>query len=166
VVSWYDPAILSREVAELSGRDFLQAIADERLPNPPIASVIGARLDLVGDGEVRFRCRPDESAYNTLGMMNGGLLCALLDLAAGAAVHSLLPAGIGLASVEIKVSFLAALRARDADIQIAGTALRVGGRVGFAEAHARDSDGELVGHATSSIAILRPGRDRAAPPRV
>jgi uncharacterized protein (TIGR00369 family) len=149
-------------VAGLSGRDFLQAIADERLPNPPMASILGARLDLVGDGEVRFRYRPDESTYNTLGMVQGGLLCTLLDFAAAAAVHSLLPAGVGLASLEIKVSYLAALRAGHDEIQIAGTALRVGGRVAFAEAHARDGDGdgELLGHATSSIAIVRPGRDR------
>jgi hypothetical protein len=33
---------------------------------------------------------------------------------------------------------------------------RGGGGVAFAEAHARDRDGELLGHATTSIAVLRP----------
>jgi acyl-coenzyme A thioesterase PaaI-like protein len=40
-------------------------------------------------------------------------------------------------------------------LAVHGQGLRVGGRVAFAEAHARNANGELVGHATSSIAVLR-----------
>jgi uncharacterized protein (TIGR00369 family) len=89
-------------------------------------------------------------------MVHGGLLCTLLDTAAGCAVHSLLPAGAGFSSIEIKVSFLKALRADGAEIEVRGQALKVGRRVAFAEAHARDQTGELVGHATTSLAINRP----------
>jgi acyl-coenzyme A thioesterase PaaI-like protein len=38
-------------------------------------------------------------------------------------------------------------------MEVLGRALRVGRRVGFAEAHARDANGALVGHATMSIAV-------------
>jgi uncharacterized protein (TIGR00369 family) len=157
-VVWYDPAVLAGAAAGVSGRDFLQAIVDGQLPDPPIAKLVGARLEFVGDGEVRFRCTPDESAYNTIGTIHGGLLCTLLDGAAAAAVHSRLPAGVGLSSVEIKVSFLKPLQAGSGDICVSGQALRVGRRLGFAEAHAHDRDGALVGHATSSIAVLRSRR--------
>lgn len=155
-VAWSDPAILGAAGAGLTGREFLQAIADGRLPEPPMAKLIGARLAFVGDGEVRFLCAPDESAYNPLGMIHGGLLCTLLDFAAGAAVQTLLPAGVAFSSIEIKVSYLKTLRAGAGDIEVHGKTLRLGGRVGFAEAHARNGDGELVGHATSTIAVLRP----------
>jgi uncharacterized protein (TIGR00369 family) len=155
-VTWYAPASLGAAVAALSGRDLLQAIADGRLPAPPMANLVGARLAFVGDGQVRFRCTPDESAYNTLGVIHGGLLCTLLDFAAGAAVHSLLPAGVGLSSIEIKVSYLKALRVGTGDIVVHGEVLRLGRRIAFAEAHARNRAGELVGQATSSIAVLRP----------
>jgi uncharacterized protein (TIGR00369 family) len=155
-VTWYDPAILAAAGGELTGREVLQAIADGRLPEPPMANLIGARLAYVGDGEVRFLCAPDESTYNPLGMIHGGLLCTLLDFAAGAAVQTLLPAGVGFSSIEIKVSYLKALRAGAGDIEVHGKTLRLGGQVGFAEAHARNGDGELVGHATSAIAVLRP----------
>jgi acyl-coenzyme A thioesterase PaaI-like protein len=37
-----------------------------------------------------------------------------------------------------------------------GRALNVGRRVSFAEAHARNQSGELIGHATTSLAINRP----------
>jgi uncharacterized protein (TIGR00369 family) len=139
--------------AALGGREFLEAIRDGRLPPPPMATLIGAELVSVGEGDVSFRCVPDESTYNPLGMVHGGLLCTLLDSAAGCAVHTLLPAGSGYASIEIKVSFLKSLRAGAGAIEVHGRALRVGRRIAFAEAHARDRSGELVGHATTSLAI-------------
>jgi uncharacterized protein (TIGR00369 family) len=161
-VSWYDPAALGAAAAKLPGRQFLQAIAEGRLPEPPMAILVGARLVSVGDGEVRFLWTPDESVYNALGTVHGGLLCTLLDFAAGTAVHSPLPAGVGLSSIEIKVSYLRRLRADAGVIEIHGHVLRAGGRVAFAEAHAHDASGELVAHASSSIALLTPGRAKPA----
>jgi uncharacterized protein (TIGR00369 family) len=154
-VSWQDPAVLAAAGATLPGRDFPQAIIDGRLPAPPMVVLIGSELVSVGDGEAVFRCTPDESTYNPLGMVHGGLLCTLLDTAAGCAVHTLLPAGAGYASIEIKISFLKPLRASAGEIDLHGQALKVGRRVAFAEAHARDQSGELVGHATTSLALNR-----------
>jgi uncharacterized protein (TIGR00369 family) len=155
-VSWYDPAIPAAAAAEVPGRELLQAIIEGRLPPPPIASLVGGELVSVGDGQALFRITPDESTYNPIGMVHGGLLCTTLDSAAGCAVQTLLPAGVGFSSIEIKVSFLKALRAGDGPLEIHGRALRVGGRIAFAEAHARNGDGGLVGHATTSIALGRP----------
>ncbi len=154
-ISWQDPAALAAAGAELSGREFLEAIVDGRLPPPPIATLIGAELVSLGEGEALFRCGPDESTY-PIGIVHGGFLCTLLDSAAGCAVHTLLPAGTGYGSIEIKVSFLSPLHASSGPIEVCGRALRVGGRVAFAEAHARDENGELVGHATTSLALSRP----------
>jgi uncharacterized protein (TIGR00369 family) len=155
-VSWHDPAAPRAAGAMLPGREFLQAILEGQLPPPPMAALIGSELVSVREGEAVFRCTPDESTYNPLGMVHGGLLCTLLDTAAGCAVHTLLPAGACYASIEIKVSFLKPLRANAGEIEVRGRALKVGRRVAFAEAHARDQGGELVGHATTSLAINRP----------
>ena len=162
-VTWNDPATLAAEAGVLPGREFLQAIIDGRLPPPPIANLTGARLVSVDDGEAVFRCAPDESTYNPIGMVHGGLLCTLLDSAAGCAVHTCLPAGAGYGTIEIKVSFLEPLHADVGEIEVHGHALRVGGRVAFAEAHARDTRGRLVGHATTSIAVIQPSTRKAIP---
>ncbi|MBV8988771.1 MAG: PaaI family thioesterase [Solirubrobacterales bacterium] len=154
-VDSYDPATLASAAAELPGREFLQAIIDGRLPPPPIAGLIGYRLVSVGDGEALLRCTPGESTYSPIGLVHGGVLCTLLDSAAGCAVQTLLPPAAEFSSIEIKVSFLRRLRPEDGEIEVRGRALRAGRRVAFAEAHARDRDGELVGHATSSISVLR-----------
>jgi len=155
-VSWYDPGISARAGASSPGREHLQAIIDGKLPVPPFAALVGARLDSVAEGEALFRCTPDESTYNPGGIVHGGLLCMLLDSACGCSVQSLLPAGVGISSIEIKVSFLCPLRADSGELEVIGKALRVGRQVAFAEAHARNGEGRLVGHATSSIALVRP----------
>jgi hypothetical protein len=72
-ITWYEPATLGASAAKLTGREFTQAVSDGRLPPPPMASLVGAQLDFVGDGEVRFLCVPDESTYNPLGIVHGGL---------------------------------------------------------------------------------------------
>jgi uncharacterized protein (TIGR00369 family) len=153
-VAWYDPAIGRAAAATMPGRELLQAMIDGELPPPPFAALIGAELVSVGDGVALFRCEPDESTYNPLGLVHGGVLCTLLDSAAGCAVHTQLPAGVGFSSIEIKVSFLAP--ANGTTLEIEGRSLRVGRQVAFAEAHARTTGGKLVGHATTSIALMRP----------
>jgi uncharacterized protein (TIGR00369 family) len=153
-VSWHDPVVLTAVGATLPGREFLQAILDRRLPPPLMATLIGAELLSGGEGVVVCHCAPDESTYNPLGIVHGGLLCTPLDTAAGGAVHSLLPAGGGFSSIELKVSFRAPLQTGDR-IEVRGHVLRIGGRVAFAEAHARDGHGQLVGHATTTLAITR-----------
>jgi uncharacterized protein (TIGR00369 family) len=140
----------------MSGTEFLAAVIAGRLSQPPIAHLTGSRLAAIGDGEAWFRCTPDESTYNPLGLVHGGLLCTLLDSAAGCAVHTLLLAGVGYATIEIKVSFLKAIRADVGELEVHGKVLRIGGRVAFAEAHARDPDGTVLGHGTASFAVLRP----------
>jgi uncharacterized protein (TIGR00369 family) len=152
-VLWHDPAIARDAAATMTGREFLQAMVDGRLPPPPFAQLTGAELVSVGDGVVVFRCTPDESTYNPLGLVHGGVVCTLLDSAAGCAVHSQLPAGVGFSSIEIKVSFLSP--ANGATLEIEGRSLRVGRQVAFAEAHARTAAGKLVGHATTSLALVR-----------
>ena len=156
VVSWYDPMISAEAALALPGREFLESLADARLPRPPFAALVGARLHSVGEGEVMFRCTPDESTYNPGGIVHGGLLCMLLDSACGCAVQSLLPGGVAISSIEIKVSFMSALRSDSGELEITGRALRVGRQVAFAEADARSGDGKLVGHATSSLSLMRP----------
>jgi hypothetical protein len=69
------PAALAAAATEPPGREFLQAIIDGRLPPPPIANLFGAELVAFGDGEALFRCTPDASTYNPIGMVHGGLLC-------------------------------------------------------------------------------------------
>jgi uncharacterized protein (TIGR00369 family) len=154
-VTWFSPSEQRRAAAGLSGLEYLQGMIDGRFPPPPVASATGSRLVWVGDGEALFRCAPDGSWLNPLGLVHGGLLCTLMDSAMGVAVQTKTPVSTGYASIELKVSFLRPLPWDGrSEIEARGRALRVGRRVAFAEAHAFDGEGRLVGHATSSLAAV------------
>jgi uncharacterized protein (TIGR00369 family) len=153
-VTWYDPQAIRPQLTGLSGREYLQGMIDGRIPPPPIVEMASSRLVSVGDGEAVFRCRPDESWLNPLGLVHGGLLCTLLDSAMGVAVQSTQPVGRGYATIELKVSFLEPVAFDGSELEAQGRVLRVGRRIAFAEAHAHDAQGTLVGHATSSLASV------------
>jgi uncharacterized protein (TIGR00369 family) len=151
-VSWYDPLTLGTAGQTMSGLELLRAIRAGELPPPPIASLFGSRLGTVEPGEVEFLWTPHESTYNPMGIVHGGVMCTLLDSAAGCAVQSTLPVGIGYFTIEIKVSYLKPLHADRGEVSVVGKTLKVGRRIAFAEAFGRDGSGELVAHATTSLA--------------
>jgi acyl-coenzyme A thioesterase PaaI-like protein len=64
-----------------------------------------------------------------------------------------LPASVGYATIELKVSYLRPLPFDGERVEVRGTVQQIGRRIAFAEAHAYVGD-RLVGHATSSLAAL------------
>jgi uncharacterized protein (TIGR00369 family) len=153
-VRWWDPAIGARAMAGMAGRDYLQAMADGRLPPPPVSDLLGVQLTAIGDGSVEFRCRPDESAYNPIGLVHGGLVCTLLDSVAGCAVHTTLPAGVGYTSLEIKVSYLRPVRLGDGELTATGRVTKPGRRAAFADGEVRDERGRLIATASSTCLVF------------
>ena len=137
----------------MTGREFLQAIADGELPPAPIARRSASVLTRVGDGEVWFAGTPGESVYNPIGAVHGGLVCTLLDSVCGCAVHSTLPAGTGYTSVEIKVNYLRPVKAGD-ELTAHGWVTKPGRRVAFAEGDVRDGQDRLVATASSTLLIM------------
>ena len=61
------------------------------------------------EGYAVFAVEPAEYHYNPIGVVHGGLAATLLDSAMGCAVHSMLPAGAGYTTLEIKVNFIRAM---------------------------------------------------------
>ena len=104
-VEWYDPAITAVAASGMSGLEFLRAIMDGKLPPTPIASLLGMRPVEVEAGRVVFEVTPDESVYNPIGVVHGGLVCTLADTVAACAVHSTLSAGTVYTSIDLNVSY-------------------------------------------------------------
>ena len=153
-VSWYDPMVGAAAMAGMTGRAYLQAMLDGELPPPPISGLMAFSAVSVGDGEVEFACTPDESAYNPIGLVHGGLVCTLLDSVVGCAVHSTLPAGTGYTSLEIKVSYLRPVRQGEGDLRAIGRVTKPGRRAAFAEGEVRDGAGKLVATASSTCLVF------------
>jgi uncharacterized protein (TIGR00369 family) len=153
-ITWHDPLATAELSRTLSGLEFLTGIAEGRFPGPPIGSHFGLRWLSVEHGDVVMAATPDESLYNPIGMVHGGVAATMLDSAVGCAVHSTLPAGTGFSSIELKVNYLRAIHAGQGEIRAHGWVVKSGSRVAFAEGDIRDENGRLLATASSTCLIM------------
>lgn len=120
----------------------LQAIGFDRL----------LHSDPQGLARVRFAPRP-EFAHTDGTIVQGGFITAWLDNAMAFAVAAR-DAGVRLASLELKVSFLE--RVGVAPVEAEARVLRWGGSVAFLEAQLTNAQGEVLARASSTGKLLRP----------
>ena len=152
VVTWADPAGMAGAVG-MTGLEVVSAIAEGRLPSPPIASLVGFdRLD-VREGEVTLTLSPAELHYNPLGTVHGGVISTLLDTVAGCAVHTTLPVGAAYTSLDLAVKFLRPVTVRTGDVTAIGSVVHRGKRTALAQAVLSDAEGTLLATATSTCII-------------
>ena len=153
-VTWHDPLVMANAGAGLSGLEFLRALVDGSLPRPPIANLMGFRLCEVEFGRAVFECQPDESLYNPIGLVHGGLVCTLADSAAGCAVQSTLDAGVAYTSIDLNVVYLRPVTTTSGLLRATGQIIKPGRRVATAGAEVTDGSGKLVATATSSCLVM------------
>ncbi len=155
MVTWEDPTAGVEAAAKMSGLEYLRAIARGELPTAPMADLIGFDFSEIEEGRVVFECTPAEYHYNPIGVVHGGLACTLFDSAMGCAVHTMLPAGVGYTTVELKVNFLRPITLKTGRLLCEGTTIHVGRHIATAEARLLDTSGKLYGHATTTCMIFR-----------
>ncbi len=153
-VTWHDPMITAAGALQRSGLATMEAIRDGVLPPPPIAKLMQMGITALAEGRVEFTCVVDESVYNPIGVVHGGLVCTLLDTVAGCAVHTTLPAGVGYTSIELKVNYLRAVHASSGTLTAIGRVIKPGRRVAFAEGEVLDAAGRSVATASSSLLVF------------
>ena len=153
-VEWYDPMTTAAGAAGLTGLDAMRAIRDGALPPPPIAMLLGMSVHDIAEGRVEFGCAVDESVYNPIGVVHGGLVCTLLDTVVGCAVHTTLPQGVGYTSIELKVNYLRAVHATSGPLRAVGRVVKPGSRVAFAEGEVTDASGRTVATASGSLLVF------------
>ena len=153
-VTWHDPLLTAAGALERSGLETLQAIRDGVLPPAPIGMLMQFDIRSLEEGRVEFGCVLDESVYNPIGLVHGGLVCTLLDTVAGCAVHTTLPAGLAYTSIELKVNYLRAVHASSGPLTAVGTVVKPGRRVAFAEGTVLDAAGRTVATASSSLLVF------------
>lgn len=153
-IEWSDPRMSAEAAATLPGIEFLQAMIDGAIPQPPIMSTLGARLESVGEGQAVFTMTPSESHYNPIGSVHGGVYSTLLDSAAACAVHTLLPAGVGYTSLDLSVRFIGRISVDTGPVRCTGTVTHMGRRTALAEAVLTSRNGKLLATATSNCLIL------------
>jgi uncharacterized protein (TIGR00369 family) len=152
---WEDPRALAGAARGLTGLEFLRKIVSGELPRPPISELMNFGLAELEEGRAVFTAEPAEYHYNPIGVVHGGLAATLLDSAMGCAVHSVLPAGAGYTTLEIKVNYVRALTAETGGVRCEARVIHVGGRTATAEGKVLDAAGKLYAHATTTCIIFR-----------
>ncbi|HEX7745630.1 MAG TPA: PaaI family thioesterase [Micromonosporaceae bacterium] len=152
--SWSDPAANAAQLGRRGGLDLLRAMIAGEVPAPPVMHLLGMGAMTVEEGRVMVELQPQEFHYNPLGGVHGGVLSTLLDTAAGCAVHTTLPAGMGYTSLDLNVKFLRPVSVDSGLLRCAGSVLQRGRRTALAEARLFDAAGRLVAHATSTCLLL------------
>ncbi len=160
-ISWQDPLVGAALAREMSGLDYLGAVAQGRIPRPPVAALLGMDLEHVDAGTVTFSLEVGEHLYNPIGSVHGGIFATLLDSAMGCAVHSTLPAGRAYTTLEFKVNFVKALTVDTPKVTAVGEVISAGRRVATASARLLGPDATLFAHATTTCLIF----DATAPGR-
>ncbi|WP_392673356.1 PaaI family thioesterase [Streptomyces sp. LN785] len=151
---WEDPAVSAAAVGQTTGLEFVREIAAGRLPGAPIAATLDFTLDEAEHGRVVFSLVPGEEHYNPIGSVHGGVYATLLDSAAGCAVQTTLPPGMGYTSLDLTVKFLRPVTVDTGRIRAVGTVISGGRRTALAEARLLDEKDRLLAHATSTCMLL------------
>jgi uncharacterized protein (TIGR00369 family) len=126
-----------------------------RLAASPFHAGLGLTVDGARAGEVRLGFDTKPEHRNLQGLVHGGVLATLADVAMGLAVRTAIPPGRRHVTIEMTVHFLRP--AQPGIVTATGTALRVGSRIAFAEAGLTDAEGRLVARASGTYSVVGEG---------
>ena len=130
--------------------DNKKALAQWR-SSPPFYEHLGLILDALADGRSVIRLPFQKHFGNTRGEMHGGAVAALVDAAMSQAVRSTVDPGVAVATISMTLNYLAPAHG---ELACAGTVVRGGKSIVFAEAEVADGRGKAVCRATATYRVL------------
>ena len=142
------------DIAGKTGKEILQAIIDGRLPQALISQSLTFWIVEVGDGFAAFEGETGPHLLNPMGTVHGGWALTLIDSVAGCAGHSLLPAGVGYATIETKGNFSRPITSDTGRVRAEARAIAQSRQIISSEARLFDRNGRVLAHGTSTIMVL------------
>ena len=132
-----------------------ELLAQMRRFSPPTVALLGMELLAVDPqaGSSRYRMTVTERLCNPMGNLQGGIITTMLDDTA--AISLIVKAGrpIAVPTVEFKVSFFAPAPLGSV-VESVGRCVKLGSRIGFAEADLLDTEGKLLARLSTSVVIV------------
>jgi len=122
-------------------------------PLPPLTHLTGARPIAVGDGTAEATTPASPWLVNSAGVIGGGTLAILADIAFGCAAETRLPPATPYTTAELSLTFLRPTPI-GAELHAHGQAIHVGGTIGLTEAFVLGPGDRLIAHGTSRLALL------------
>jgi uncharacterized protein (TIGR00369 family) len=126
-----------------------------KIPFPvrvPFVESLGLELHASAHGASELRVDLADAHMNSWEVAHGGVLMTMLDVAMATAARSDHLDGPGVATIEMKTSFV---RPAEGELRALGKLLHRTSTLAFCEASVLDDTGELCAHATGTFKYLR-----------
>ncbi len=143
-----------QDIAGLSGREFLQAWIDGKIPAPPIGETMSMRLVEVGDGFVVFEGEPGAHLLNPMGGIHGGWALTLIDSAGACAANSVLPPQTICTTLETKGNFSRPITTKTGTVRAEGRVVSQTRQIISTEIRITNLEGKILAHGTSTVMVL------------
>jgi uncharacterized protein (TIGR00369 family) len=136
-----DPQLETSLRARFAGADFSQWM--------------GLKLVGIGDGSSEIHLRLEPHHLNPGGIAHGGVVAAMLDVAAGLAHRTKIGSSANHVTIQLHINYMKPVRL---GLVIArGTSLQTGRRVGHAESALYDQDDRMLARADATFMIVPSG---------
>lgn len=117
----------------------------------PLYIHLGFQLDSLDDGRSQVRLAFQPHLGNSRGEVHGGTVAAIVDAAMSQAVRSLVDMAMGVATMNMNLSYLAPARG---EIICKGSVIKRGRSIMYTEADVYGEDGVLACRAVATYRIL------------
>jgi uncharacterized protein (TIGR00369 family) len=154
------------EVLDMSGLELLRASLEKRLPDPPVTRLTGLRLSEAGLAMTSAWMPASPWWQSAAGVFLAGTTAFVADVTLGSAVRTSAPAGSGMMTSELSVSFLRTPTIRSQTLVGHGRLIHATRSLGLAEATLQDARGRLLGTASSRCLLYRADADTLAARRL
>ena len=146
----------AKAFSTMNGLDLLRAVIDRKLPPAGIAHSLTFELVEAEEGLAVFEGDTGPHLLNPAGGIHGGWALTLIDSATACAAHTLMPAGVGYATLSTQASFDRPIRVDTGRVRCEGRVVNAGRQIISAEATVKDAEGRLLAHGISTIMVLPP----------
>src|SRR4051812_39200438 len=148
----------------LPGRRRLECWRRGMMPPPPLAHLTGAMPTGFGTGTAEARMPASAWLPSSSGLITGGALAILADIAFGLSIETKLPAATPYTTAELSLSFLRPARP-NGTLSAGGQAIHVGRSVGLSEVFVIEEETDrLIAHGTSRLTVFPPLDPAPEPP--
>ena len=144
-----------QELAQYSGLEYLKKVFAGEFAGSPIGSTLDFYPIELEAGRVIFEGEPKQFVFNPIGSVHGGYAATLLDSALGCSIQSMLEAGQGYTTVELKVNYVRAMTDNTGVVRADAKIIHLGRSLATAEAklYGRD-DGKLYAHGSTTCFVF------------
>jgi len=142
------------DIEKMSGLEFMRNILDGRISPGGMAEMVTMKIVEVASGYVKFTAHADKRHTNPFGGVHGGFAATVLDSITACAVHTVLEAGIGFATLDLNIKMLKPIPLQK-ELMGEGRILHLSKKIGMTEGTLKDAQSNLYAHATAIYMIKR-----------